>query len=402
MSQPGRVAVVYGNPPGVGGLGHSASAGISAAAKGAREVFALGPARQSQSWSLPTGAPHATWIDAPISNPSWVAQNIWRRWRPGRGAWLRDCELGQWAAGQLPGVRPDACYLFTQVALESLRWCRRESIPTVLDNPNGHIRNFREVCERESERWFGSRFHGHPSTAMVDRVEEEYELADRIRVYSEWGKQSMLRFGVPEDKIHVLRQTVNVERFRPRAERGPEQGALRVCYAGSLDLRKGFVYLLKAIRAVGAQKIQLRMVGATGDRPCAKLLERESAGLQIQVAPGDSLAAYQDSELLVVPTLEDGLPFVLVEGLACGLPVIVTTEAGASECVRDGQTGWLVPAGDVQALAAALEEALDRRQELWSMGQRARADLERYANVAQLDQLSDWFHGRTATVSSYS
>jgi glycosyltransferase involved in cell wall biosynthesis len=82
--------------------------------------------------------------------------------------------------------------------------------------------------------------------------------------------------------------------------------------------------------------------------------------------------------------------------------VIVTTEAGASECVRPGQTGWLVPAGDVQALAAALEEALLRRQELWSMGQRARADLERYANVAQLDQLSDWFHGRTETVSSYS
>lgn len=401
MSQPGRVAVVYGNPPGVGGLGHSVTAGISAAAKGAREVFALGPARPSLAWSLPTGAPEATWIDAPVGNPSWLARYSWRRWRPGRGAWLRDRDLGRWAAGQLPGVRPDSCYLFTQVALESLRWCRHESIPTVLDNPNGHIRNFLEVCERESQRWFGRRFHGHPSLAMVERVEEEYELADRIRVYSDWGKQSMLRFGVPDDKIHVLRQTVNAERFRPPAQRSPQQGALRVCYAGSVDLRKGFVYLLQAIRAVGAGKIQLRIVGATGDRHCAKLLARESAGLQIQVAPGDSLAVYQDSELLVVPTLEDGLPFVLVEGLACGLPVIVTAEAGASECVRHRQTGWVIPAGDVQALAAALQEALDRRQELWSMGQRARADVERYANVAQLDQLSDWFHGRTATVSSY-
>jgi glycosyltransferase involved in cell wall biosynthesis len=98
---------------------------------------------------------------------------------------------------------------------------------------------------------------------MVDRVEEEYELADRIRVYSEWRKQSMLRFGVPEDKIHILRQTVNVEYFRPRAERLPHQGALQVWDAGRLDLRKGFVYLLQAIRAVGAQKIQLRIVGAT-------------------------------------------------------------------------------------------------------------------------------------------
>jgi glycosyltransferase involved in cell wall biosynthesis len=288
--------------------------------------------------------------------------------------------------------------MFTQVALESLRWCRRESIPTVLDNPNGHIRNFQQVCEKEARRWFGTRFHGSPTPETVERVEEEYELAGRIRVYSEWGKQSMLRFGVPEHKLHVLRQTVNLERFCPAAAPPPRQGPLRVCYVGSLDLRKGFVYLLEAIRAAGAKRIQLRIVGATGDRGCAKLLARESAGLQIEVAPGDSLPVYQGSELLVIPTLEDGLPFVLVEGLACGLPVIVTREAGASECVRHGQSGWLVPAGDVEALAAALEQALLRREELWSMGQRARADVERYAGLAQLDQLSDWFHCRTADV----
>jgi glycosyltransferase involved in cell wall biosynthesis len=322
----------------------------------------------------------------------------WLRWRPGLVTQLRDRHLGRWAAGELQRLRPDACYMFTQVALESLRWCRRESIPTVLDNPNGHIRNFQQVCEKEARRWFGTRFHGPPTPATVERVEEEYALAGRIRVYSEWGKQSMLRFGVPEHKLHVLRQTVNLDRFCPAAARPPDQGPLRVCYVGSLDLRKGFVYLLKAIRAVGAKRIQLRIVGATGDRGCAKLLARESAGLQIELAAGDSLPVYQHSELLVIPTLEDGLPFVLVEGLACGLPVIVTREAGASECVRHGQSGWVVPAGDVEALAAALEQALLRREELWSMGQRARADVERYAGLAQLNQLSDWFHCHTGDV----
>ena len=392
VSRPGRVAVVYGSAPGIGGLGHSVSAGISAAAKGAAEVFALGPARPSIPWSLPGGTPEATWLESPEGIPSWMVDYTWLRWRPGLVTLLHDRHLGRWAAEELERLRPGSCYLFTQVALESLRWCRRESIPTVLDNPNGHIRNYQQVCERESRRWFGTKLHGHPSPAMVERVEEEYELADRIRVYSEWGKQSMLRFGVPEDKLHVLHQTVNLERFCPAAVPPPDQGPLRVCYVGSLDLRKGFVYLLQAIRAVGVKRIQLRMVGSTGDRQRAKLLARESAGLQIEVAPGDSLPVYQDSELLVIPTLEDGLPFVLVEGLACGLPVIVSREAGASECVRQGQTGWLVPAGDVEALAAALEQALLRRGELWSMGQRARADVERYAGLAQLDQLSDWFH----------
>ena len=400
MNQTDRVAVVYGSPPGIGGLGHSVSGGISAvAAGGGHELFALGPARPSVPWPLPGGTPSATWIESPTVVQPWMIGYTWLRWRGGQVASLRDSGIGRWAAGQLERIRPSACYLFTQVALESLRWCHREGIPTVLDNPNGHIRNFQQVLEQESRRWCGRKFHGHPSAAMVDRVEEEYHLATRIRVYSDWGKVSMLRFGVPENKIHVLRQTVNLERFCPPGIRPSTEGPLRVCYVGSLDLRKGFVYLLKAIRAVGANRIQLSIAGATGDRDSARLFARESAGLDLRAAPGDSLPVYQNSELLVVPTLEDGLPFVLVEGLACGLPVIVTSEAGASECVRTGESGWVIPAGDVEVLAAALEQALSRRADLWQMGKTARAELERYAGPRQLGMLSDWFYSRASVHS---
>lgn len=393
MNSAKRVAIVYGTTAGIGGLGHSASAGIAAAANGPAKAFAVGPGT-SAVWSLPGGMPDATWIEAPRFVQPWMVRYTWLRWRRGRLVLFGDRRLGQWAARQVEQLRPQSCYLFTQVALETLEWARRERIPTVLDNPNGHIRNFHAVCERESQRWFGKKFYGHPSTVMVERVEEEYKLADRIRVYSEWGKASMQQFGVPARKIHVLRQTVNLNHFRPLAPQPapPGSGPLRVCYVGSVDLRKGFVYLLKAIRAVGARHIQLRIVGATGDRDCFRLLKRESAGLQVEVAPGDSLPVYQKSEVLAVPTLEDGLPFVLVEGLACGLPAIVTREAGAAECVRPGRSGWVVPAGEVEPLAAALDDALHRRKELWEMGRQARADVERYAGQTQLQQLSDWFY----------
>jgi glycosyltransferase involved in cell wall biosynthesis len=390
MSGAGRVVVVYGSAPGVGGLGHSVSAGISAAAGGAGEVFALGPRRASNSWSLPGGMPLATWLDCPPGIPHWRTAYTPLRWNSGRVQFLRDRHLGTWAAEQLQRIRPQSCYLFTQVALESLRWCRREGIPTVLDNPNGHIRNFQEVCERESRRWFGKKFRGHPTQEMVERIEEEYALADWIRVYSEWGKASMQRFGVPESKIQVLHQTVNLERFCVPTVRPPSGGPLRVCYVGSLDLRKGYVYLLRALRSIGAQQVRLRIAGATGDRANAKLLARECAGLEIEVAPGDALPVYQQSELLVIPTLEDGLPFVLVEGLACGLPVVVTHEAGAAECVRHGESGWLIPAGNAEVITAALEEALRRRAELPAMGRQARAAVESYADAAQLQRLSTW------------
>jgi glycosyltransferase involved in cell wall biosynthesis len=392
MNSGGRSAIVYGTRAGVGGLGHSAAAGIAAVANGKQEAFALGPGH-AVPWTLPGGLPSATWIESPELVPQWLMRYTWLRWRQGQLTELRDRRLGEWAAKEVMRLRPNSCYLFTQVALETLRWCRKEGVAaTVLDNPNGHIRNFREICERESERWFGKKYHGHPTAGMLERAEEEYRLVDRIRVYSDWGKACMTKYGVPENKLHVLRQTVNLERFRPAAERPAGKGPLRICYVGSLDLRKGFVYLLRALRALRSRQIHLRIVGATGDRDCARLLARESSGLQVETAPGDSLPVYQQSELLVVPTLEDGLPFVLVEGLACGLPVIVTREAGAAECVRPSQSGWVIPAGDAEALAESIEQAFDRRADLWEMGQRARADVQQYAGLAQLQRLSDWFY----------
>jgi len=308
---------------------------------------------------------------------------------------LCDRSLGTWAAREAQSRHVRRLYLFTQIALETLEWCRRESIPTVLDNPNGHIRGFRQVCENESERWLGKRFFGHPTSQMVERVEREYLLADRIRVHSEWAKRSMVQRGVPEDKIHVLRQTVNLERFCPAPVRPPADGPLRICYVGALDLRKGFVYLLRAMRAVGAKHVQLRIVGATGDRHCAQLLARERAGLQVDAGPGDPLPVYQQSELCVFPTLEDGLGMVPLEAQACGLPVILTGEAGAKEYVRPGENGWIVPPGDVPALAAALAEAIERRNQLPDMGHDARRSIERSAGLAQLHELAGWFYSHT-------
>jgi glycosyltransferase involved in cell wall biosynthesis len=392
MQQFDKAALVYATTAGLGGLGHFAAAGITAVANGPARTFALGPG-PALPWSLPGGTPPVDWVKAPEVIRPWMIRYSWLRWCTGQLTMLHDRSLGQWAAGQMAGLQPQFCYLFTQVALETLRWARREGVPTVLDNPNGHIRNYWQVCERESQRWFGKRFLGHPSSAMVDRVEEEYALADRIRVHSGWSKESMTQFGVPYDKIHVLRQTIDLERFRPPRERPAAEGPLRVCFVGSLDLRKGFVYLLRALRAIGAQHIQLRIVGATGDRGCARLFSQERSGLQIECAPGDPLPIYQQSEVFVLPTLEDGLGLVALEAQACSVPVIVTNQAGAKESVRQGQTGWIVPAGDVDALSAALEDALERRKELPDMGHQARIDVEKYGGQAQLEQLSHWLFG---------
>ncbi|PWU04532.1 MAG: hypothetical protein C5B51_16635 [Terriglobia bacterium] len=384
------VALVYGVRAGTGGLGHSVASAITAITRGPRQVTALGPGA-STPWSLGRELPDAHWINLQPTVPNWLARYSPLRWRAGQLVYLRDRSVGKQAARIVGAASPRACYLFTQVALETLQWARRSGVPTVLDNPNGHIRNFYDVYERESRKWHCGLFRGHPSQEMIDRVEEEYELATYIRTYSQWGKTSMTRYGISAEKVKVVQQTVNLDKFRPAAVRPPADGPLRVCYVGSLDLRKGFIYLLQAMKMIGSKYVALHMVGATGDRDCARLFAGAAAGLQVRCAPGDPLPVYHESEVMVIPTLEDGLPFVLVEGMAAGLPVVTTPEAGAAECIRPGLSGWVVPSAQAEQIAAALEDAMKRRRQLPEMGMLARADVEHYAGPARLEELSAWF-----------
>ncbi len=397
-SSPNRVAFVYGVTAGIGGLGHSIASAVTALAGRDADVLALGPGH-CDPWSLPGGVPKAEWRQSPPFHPGWKSSFTLLRWRRGKLGLQRDRELGEWAAGQVRQLRPYACYAMTQVGLETFRWARETGAFSVADNPNGHIRNFQQVCERESQRWCGTRFHGHPTSAMVDRVEEEYELATYTRVYSKWGKRSMMSFGVPADRIRIGQQTVNLDHFRPPANKQPSTGPLRICFVGSLDLRKGFVYLLRAIRSLGAH-VNVEIVGATGDRDCAQLFARERKGLPVLCAPGNPLPVYHRSDIFVLPTLEDGLPFVLPEAMACGLPVIISDQCGAGECVVPGVSGWTVPAADAHALTAALEKAIDRRNDLPEMGRQARLAVEQYCGPKQLDELAAWFYREARTSPS--
>jgi glycosyltransferase involved in cell wall biosynthesis len=386
-----RVAIVYGVPAGGGGLGLQAASAITAFATGESIVHAFGPGRV-EVWPLPGGVPDVVWHESPPSLPAWMLRYSWWRWYQGHYQLQCDRRLGSWARQQIERLQPERCYVFTQVGLETLRWARRAGVPTVLDNPNGHLRFFRSVCERESLRWNGRKYKNHPSRAMLERVEEEYELADRIRVSSEWAKNSMIQHGVRADKIEVISQPLNLKRFSPPDSTMDAEGPLRVCYVGSMDLRKGFLYLLRSIKLVGSERVNLEIVGATGDRSCRLLLEREKIGLQLKHAAGNPVPAYHRSEVFVLPSLEDGFGFVVAEAMACGLPVIVTEDCGAAGWVRHGETGWIIPSGRVDALADALNDALRRRAELKEMGRLARADVEERADPACLNHLREWVY----------
>jgi len=374
-----RVAVVHGAPLGIGGLGVQCANAIAGAIASGAEVLALGP---RGTVFENDGSGRLSAMAAPEFVPAWLRRFTWLRWNSGRFQQIHDRALGEWAAAQLRSVPVGLCYAFTQVGLESMRWARESGIKSILDSPNGHIRNFRDVYVSEARRWCGGSYRGHPTPAMVSRVEEEYRLADRIRVSSRWSRDSLVRGGVASEKIDVLEQAVDLARFRLPAARPIAQGPLRVAFVGSLDLRKGFAYLLEGIRKLGSKWVEFDIVGATGTRCCRQLFQRLSQGLAVRFAPGDPVPVLHRAELFALPSLEDGSPFAVAEAMACGLPVVVARTSGAAEWVRPGASGWVVAERSGDAIAVALEEALRRRHELSAMGALARRDTEQRAGPA--------------------
>src|SRR5207237_2738498 len=133
-------AVVYGAKAGVGGLGHSAAMAIAAAAGRGGQVFALGPGH-AVPWSLPGGLPQIEWVTPPKFVPDWMIRYSGLRWRTGDLVLRQNSSLGEWAAEHAAHLRPRVVYALTEVASETLQWGKRSGIPSVLDNPNGHIRN---------------------------------------------------------------------------------------------------------------------------------------------------------------------------------------------------------------------------------------------------------------------
>lgn len=383
-----RIACIFGTAPGIGGLGAQADNVLTSLAMVSdARVFALGPSPHQDARSALL--PQIRWIAAP--GPWFDMARSVPLVRGHSGALLLKsaAHLGQWAAARLKeNAPPDLCYAFTQVALESFAWCVARRVPTILESPNGHIDNFRRVYVEEHAAWCGSRYLGHPTEAMAARVRREYELARRIRVSSGWTRESLTTGGVPRERIAEIEQPVDVARYRPANASRSLTGPLRVCFVGSLDLRKGFVYLLEAFAGLDPSAFWLEIVGATGDR-CSRRLLDERLPSNATCAPGDPRPAYGRAEVFALPTLEDGSPFAVAEAMASGVPVIVTSDCGAAEWVRPG-TGWVVPPRDVHALRRALEDALARRADLPQMGRQARADTEARAGEHCYGALADW------------
>lgn len=169
------------------------------------------------------------------------------------------------------------------------------------------------------------------------------------------------------------------ERSRIRAELGlPAEGKLVGFVADNLtDRRKGIAQLYAALGEIKGDVSVLLAVAGAGDMPQSDFRQYKLGAIREDAR---MRAFYAACDLFVCPSLQDNLPNTVMEAMACGTPVVGFEVGGIPDMIQHGETGALVPLGDVGALAAVIRALLADSKTLTRMGLRARAVVEeRYA-----------------------
>ncbi len=247
--------------------------------------------------------------------------------------------------------------------------------------------------EAELEPAFSATLNSHDRPAwQIERLDREIELANHILVGSSFAKDTFVAEGVPEHKLVVIPYGVDTELFHP-TKKSDRSGRFNIVFVGQISQRKGLSYLLRAYERFHGSKTSLMLIGKIqGDG--AALKPWRHLFKHVPHVPRSELASlFQQADVLVFPTLVEGMPLVVIEAMASGLPVI-TTPNGPGDIVRDGVDGFLVPPRDVDAIVRCLEQLrgnLDLRN--W-MGSNARArsqefTWERYRCMA-VSEIRQW------------
>ncbi len=232
-------------------------------------------------------------------------------------------------------------------SLYSLRRARQMGVKTVLERGSSHMLYQRKILEEEYGRLGMRKEVVHPK--VVERELTEYREADFIAIPSQFVKGTFLQQGVAEEKLIHVPFGVDLTHFYP----GPkEDNTFRIIHCGGISIRKGVHYLLQAFTELNLPGAELWLIGGMTDEIKPFLRKWGSPAIQHQGPfPERELHKYySQGSVFCLASIEEGLAMVQVQAMACGLPVICTTNTGGADIVRDGRDGFILPIRDVTAL----------------------------------------------------
>lgn len=225
-----------------------------------------------------------------------------------------------------------------------------------------------------------------------------YQGCRRVHTVSVSLRQHLVELGFPPAKIEAVVNGVDTQQFSPgdrtavRRQLGLAVDGLWIGMIGRFTQYKRHALLLEAFSVVARhmKNVQLVIVGGGGseEKNVQQQARSSEAAARIHLAgfQNDPLPFYQAMDLLVFPSVNEGLSNAVLEAMATGVPVLCHTACGNAEVITHGEDGLISSLDSVEELATQLEQALSAPARLVAMGQKAREKVaEKFSLTAMVE-----------------
>jgi glycosyltransferase involved in cell wall biosynthesis len=280
------------------------------------------------------------------------------------------------------------------------RWLGRRNAPPYVMTLHGLEERRVEVMTREAKKgrawnfaWKNRAWH---TVYHFPRFRWAIRTADGAHVYSRdvWNTLH-LKYGLAPDRLEYIPNGVERRFFGP-ARKYARGERLRLLYAGTWLDQRGIFYIRDAMLRLAPRISGLTLTIAGPGAPAEKVMgffgPELAAHVEVRpvIAAGSMQELYAEHDIFVFPSLMEGLPSVLLEAMAGGMPVITANTCGMPDVVKDGVNGVLVPPADAVALEnaiARLAESEPLRQKLGSAAQESMKPYQWSSAAQKLEEL---------------
>ena len=251
-----------------------------------------------------------------------------------------------------------------------LKWIKKKPLIVTFHGTDARIFPFKNRINRMLTMFVVNR-----SDKVIARSEEMKEVLEKLGVLNK--KIVVIGAGVDTNLFHPI------DKYKVREDLELPKTKYIILFVGRLHKLKGVELIYECARNM--PKALFVMVGdgdvKTDLKNCIFVGERRHEEIPLWMPAAD---------ILILPSYSEGLPNVVMEALSCGTPAIVTDVGGCSEVVRDGETGFVVPVGDVEALRDRIKYLLENEDLREKMGKLGREDMiERYEREKVIGKLKE-------------
>ena len=240
----------------------------------------------------------------------------------------------------------------------------------VMEEVNSHVEVMNDLLRKEYEQIGLGKYSVKISDYEL-RL-KAYQEADCILCPSEFVRQSFLSKGFPAEKIIKVNfgfpplDSAGIER------RNYDSDVFRLLYVGQLHYRKGLRYAIEAFRQLRHRRKEFIIVGPKTPETGLERTQIPDGVIFTGPLKGEALLEqYRNASIFILPSIEEGLALVQGEALTFGVPLLITSNTGGADIIRDGVEGFIVPPFNTDLMSARLQEMADDQALLKSMSQAA-------------------------------